>query len=179
MSTATRRRCAERREVARDDAGVIRARGVVDADERQRSTAACRPARRSSPFDGPLFVTVTVKVTRLTRRLASIGVCDIVTARSATPLGVPHAENSDVLPDGSVAVAVTNSPAAGAEVTVNWKEVLPVPSVVVAADSEVALALAKAGHVARRAGVEVEIEMWCWACWPASHRRACCRHWPR
>ena len=59
----------------------------------------------------------------------------IVTARFGAPITVAHEdENSDVLPDGSVAVAVTNSPAVGAAASVTLNGALPLPSVVAVND---------------------------------------------
>ncbi len=77
---------------------------------------------------GPPFATVTVKV-----RFAPAGTVNgealIMAEMSATPVTTMHAENSEVLPDGSVAVAVMTEPTGTAGRLANAMT-LPEPSVI-------------------------------------------------
>jgi hypothetical protein len=58
---------------------------------------------------GPLLVTVIVKVI-FEPAIAGEGAAPLLIERSASPRKVRQLENSDVLPEGSVAVAVTKLP---------------------------------------------------------------------
>jgi hypothetical protein len=58
---------------------------------------------------GPLLVTVIVKVI-FEPAMAGLGAAPLLIERSASPRKVAHRENSDVFPEGSVAVAVTKLP---------------------------------------------------------------------